>query len=141
MPARPTRHSGSPSARRLATVLAGGPPTAAFAVHLLTLVVALGALGWLGRPLWFFGDEWEFLVNRGGSHSPRCGRWNPPRLTRNSHSSPKNHSGRPSQPSAPHATTRVSRCTANAAVGGPPARTVASRRADGEPLWRVAAHL
>src|SRR5664280_1022143 len=28
-----------------------------------------------------------------GSHSPRCGRWNPPRFTRNSHSSPKNHSG------------------------------------------------
>src|SRR5664280_2052547 len=96
MPARPTRHSGSPSARRLATVLAGGPPTAAFAVHLLTLVVALGALRWLGRPLWFFGDEGEFLVNRGGFH-------------------------RPSQPSAPNATTRVSRCTANAAVG--PART------------------
>src|SRR5664279_4289815 len=77
MPARPTRHSGSPSARRLATVLAGGPPTAAFAVHLLTLVVALGALGWLGRPLWFFGDEWEFLVNRGGFHRPHLGLWDP----------------------------------------------------------------
>src|SRR5674536_224799 len=77
MPARPTRHSGSPSARRLATVLAGGPPTAAFAVHLLTLVVAFGALGWLGRPLWFFGDEWEFLVNRGGFHRPHLGLWDP----------------------------------------------------------------
>src|SRR5450759_4532958 len=96
MPARPTRHSGSPSARRLATVLAGGPPTAAFAVHLLTLVVALGALGWLGRPLWFFGDEWEFLVHRSDPVLPlgvRCARPTPlRRIHATSAAHPRRHS-------------------------------------------------
>jgi hypothetical protein len=77
MPARPVRRADTVTTRRLITFAAGGPPTLAFVVHVVTLVGALGALLQLGRPLWFFGDEWEFLVNRGGFHRPHLGLWDP----------------------------------------------------------------
>ncbi|HMK98127.1 MAG TPA: hypothetical protein VK425_11315 [Acidimicrobiales bacterium] len=38
--------------------------------HLVTLAGALAFWAWLDRGLWFFGDEWEFLVNRGLAYAP-----------------------------------------------------------------------
>ncbi len=34
-------------------------------IHLSTLALAAVALLWVNRGQWFFGDEWEFVVNRG----------------------------------------------------------------------------
>jgi hypothetical protein len=39
-------------------------------VHWATLVAAFGFWAWLDRKLWFFGDEWDFLVRRGLSYPP-----------------------------------------------------------------------
>lgn len=33
--------------------------------HIATLVLAAVVLAWANRNQWFFGDEWEFLLNRG----------------------------------------------------------------------------
>ena len=38
--------------------------------HVATLVGAFGFWLWLDRGLWFFGDEWDFLVERGLAHGP-----------------------------------------------------------------------
>lgn len=42
----------------------------------MTVVGALGVLTDLDRHLWFFGDDWEFLVDRGFSHA-QLGIWSP----------------------------------------------------------------
>jgi hypothetical protein len=34
-------------------------------VHILTLVGGVGFLLWLNRRLWFFGDDWDFITDRG----------------------------------------------------------------------------
>ncbi len=47
-----------------------GPPRAATYAHLLTLVGAFAFWVWWDRGLWFFGDEWDFLVQRGLWHLP-----------------------------------------------------------------------
>jgi hypothetical protein len=71
----PGRAAARGPVSRVLSCIAGGRPSPAFGVHLLSLVAALAVLGWLGRPLWFFGDEWDFLVNRGGFHQPHLGLW------------------------------------------------------------------
>ncbi len=38
--------------------------------HVATLVGAFTFWAWLDRGLWFFGDEWNFLVGRGLSYAP-----------------------------------------------------------------------
>jgi hypothetical protein len=38
--------------------------------HVASLVAAFGFWAWLDRGLWFFGDEWNFLVGRGLSYTP-----------------------------------------------------------------------
>jgi hypothetical protein len=43
-------------------------------VHWATLVAAFGFWAWLDRKLWFFGDEWDFLVRRGLSYPPASSR-------------------------------------------------------------------
>ena len=56
--------------------LSGGafsPPSSAqvsTAVHGATLVGAFAFWAWLDRGLWFFGDEWDFLVRRGLFYAP-----------------------------------------------------------------------
>ena len=47
-----------------------GPPRAAIYAHLLSLVGAFAFWAWTDRGLWFFGDEWDFLVQRGLWHWP-----------------------------------------------------------------------
>ena len=47
-----------------------GPPRGATYAHLLTLVGAFAFWAWWDRGLWFFGDEWDFLVQRGLWHLP-----------------------------------------------------------------------
>lgn len=42
----------------------------ATAVHVLSLVGAFAFWAWLDRGLWFFGDEWDFLVTRGLGYGP-----------------------------------------------------------------------
>jgi hypothetical protein len=42
----------------------------AAAVHGATLVGAFASWAWLDRGLWFFGDEWDFLVRRGLFYAP-----------------------------------------------------------------------
>ncbi len=50
---------------------AQGPSTdAATAVHLVSLVGAFAFWTWLDRGLWFFGDEWDFLITRGLRYGP-----------------------------------------------------------------------
>ncbi len=39
-------------------------------VHGVTLVGAFAFWAWLDRGLWFFGDEWDFLVRRGVFYPP-----------------------------------------------------------------------
>lgn len=39
-------------------------------VHLVSLAGAFAFWVWLDRGLWFFGDEWDFLVGRGVFHWP-----------------------------------------------------------------------
>lgn len=38
--------------------------------HLVTLGLSLAFWAWTDRGLWFFGDEWDFLADRGLGHSP-----------------------------------------------------------------------
>jgi hypothetical protein len=45
-------------------------PDAATAVHLASLVGAIAFWTWLDRGLWFFGDEWDFLITRGLRYGP-----------------------------------------------------------------------
>jgi hypothetical protein len=45
-------------------------------VHFLTLVAGLVFLLHLDRKLWFFGDDWDFLINR-GLHHPVLSIWQP----------------------------------------------------------------
>jgi hypothetical protein len=40
------------------------------ALHAASLVASLAFWAWLDRKLWFFGDEWDFLVKRGLSYPP-----------------------------------------------------------------------
>lgn len=48
-----------------------GPwPDAASAAHWVSLVAAFGFWAWVDRGLWFFGDEWDFLVGRGLFYGP-----------------------------------------------------------------------
>ncbi len=69
-PARPARlHSrvtDSPHSQRSARL--------AETVHWATLVVAFTFWAWVDRKLWFFGDEWDFLVRRGLSYPPTSSR-------------------------------------------------------------------
>ena len=46
------------------------PGRAVTAVHVASLVGAFGFWAWLDRGLWFFGDEWNFLVGRGLFYAP-----------------------------------------------------------------------
>ena len=48
-------------------------------VHWATLVAAVAFWAWLDRDLWFFGDEWDFLVRRGLAYPPASDRsiWYP----------------------------------------------------------------
>ncbi|HUB71033.1 MAG TPA: hypothetical protein VL984_11475 [Acidimicrobiales bacterium] len=64
-----SRH-GALARASLGERFAGGATRAAEAVHWLTLAGAVGFWVWLGRGLWFFGDEWDFLVRRGLSYAP-----------------------------------------------------------------------
>ncbi len=43
---------------------------AATIAHVASLAAACAFWAWLDRGLWFFGDEWNFLVGRGLSHAP-----------------------------------------------------------------------
>ncbi|MGD0809090.1 MAG: hypothetical protein ABSA91_05190, partial [Acidimicrobiales bacterium] len=43
---------------------------AAVAVHFVSLVGAFAFWTWLDKGLWFFGDEWDFLVTRGLGFGP-----------------------------------------------------------------------
>ncbi|MGO9660073.1 MAG: hypothetical protein ACLP7F_17185 [Acidimicrobiales bacterium] len=70
---------GPPTGRRYrgnGRWLSGGafsPPSSAqvsTAVHGATLVGAFAFWAWLDRGLWFFGDEWDFLVRRGLFYAP-----------------------------------------------------------------------
>lgn len=45
-------------------------------VHLVSLLVGAGILGYANRNDWFFGDEWDFLLLR-GLHHPLLGIWAP----------------------------------------------------------------
>jgi hypothetical protein len=58
---------------------AGRSERLAETVHWATLVAAVVFWGWLDRSLWFFGDEWDFLVRRGLSYPPASDRsiWYP----------------------------------------------------------------
>jgi hypothetical protein len=59
---------GRHSAPRPRSALRPGPgPTV---VHLASLAGAFAFWAWLDRGLWFFGDEWNFLVGRGLFHAP-----------------------------------------------------------------------
>lgn len=52
---------------RLPAPNAGPWPTA---FHWASIVGALGFWAWVDRKLWFFGDEWDFVVNRSVFTSP-----------------------------------------------------------------------
>ena len=43
-------------------------------VHWATLAAAFAFWAWVDRKLWFFGDEWDFLVRRGLSYPPTSSR-------------------------------------------------------------------
>ena len=43
-------------------------------VHWVTLAAAFAFWAWVDRNLWFFGDEWDFLVRRGLSYPPTSSR-------------------------------------------------------------------
>jgi hypothetical protein len=43
-------------------------------VHWGTLAAAFAFWAWVDRKLWFFGDEWDFLVRRGLSYGPTSSR-------------------------------------------------------------------
>lgn len=45
-------------------------------VHLVSLVVGVAILGYLDRNTWFFGDDWDFLLDR-GLHHPVHSIWFP----------------------------------------------------------------
>lgn len=49
---------------------------AVIAVHVLSLGAGLALLLRVNRHFWFFGDDWEFLVNR-GLHHPAMSIWQP----------------------------------------------------------------
>ena len=57
-----------PLLRRALARLAG--PDLATAAHLVSLAGAIAFWAWLDRGLWFFGDEWDFLVSRGLGYPP-----------------------------------------------------------------------
>ena len=45
-------------------------PDLATVAHVVSLVGAFTFWAWLDRGLWFFGDEWDFLVDRGLVYAP-----------------------------------------------------------------------
>ena len=53
-----------------------GATPAVIVVHVVTLIAGLAILLWENRHLWFFGDDWEFLVKR-GLHNPTLSVWQP----------------------------------------------------------------
>jgi hypothetical protein len=61
-------------AQALSLNIAGGRSSAseraAAAVHVLSLVGAFSFWSWSDRGLWFFGDEWDFLMDRGLKYAP-----------------------------------------------------------------------
>ncbi len=57
-----------PSLRRALARLAGRD--LATAAHVASLAGAIAFWAWLDRGLWFFGDEWDFLVSRGLGYPP-----------------------------------------------------------------------
>ncbi len=61
---REVEHGGSTGTSKV--TVAGTPVgRGALVFHLLSLAVAFGFWAWLDRHLWFYGDEWDFLANRG----------------------------------------------------------------------------
>ncbi|HMK96045.1 MAG TPA: hypothetical protein VK425_00780 [Acidimicrobiales bacterium] len=69
-PREAERAVGSRRPLELLARVAGKSYQYAAGVHYLTLAAALGFWCWLGRGLWFFGDEWDFLVRRGLFYPP-----------------------------------------------------------------------
>jgi hypothetical protein len=79
---QPASRSACRSASRSARVPAWGrhvaprpvtavrPGRAATFTHVASLAGAFAFWAWLDRGLWFFGDEWNFLVGRGLSYAP-----------------------------------------------------------------------
>lgn len=67
------------SPRDQGTVAAGAPGKWPAALHVSTLAGSLAFWAWTDRKLWFFGDEWDFLVRRGLSFPPGSHRsiWSP----------------------------------------------------------------
>jgi hypothetical protein len=73
-PAR-TEHSPRAGRQRVLSLRSGDGPSSsslrlATLVHLASLAGAFAFWAWLDRGLWFFGDEWDFLLNRGLSYAP-----------------------------------------------------------------------
>jgi hypothetical protein len=68
LPRRPGNRLALAASERLATL-----------VHVATLAGSFYFWAWLDRRLWFFGDEWDFLVRRGLGYWPRDPRsiWSP----------------------------------------------------------------
>jgi hypothetical protein len=65
--AAPGRHSAP---RRQTGQAAWRPERAVTLAHIASLVGAFAFWAWSDRGLWFFGDEWNFLVGRGLSYAP-----------------------------------------------------------------------
>ena len=53
---------------RSAVLVPGRSSQLASAVHVASLAGAFAFWAWLDRGLWFFGDEWEFLLTAGLSY-------------------------------------------------------------------------
>jgi hypothetical protein len=71
-PAVTRAQTGSDRPERFSALSFRGP----LAAHLLTLVAGLVFLLHLDSKLWFFGDDWDFLLDR-GLHHPALSIWQP----------------------------------------------------------------
>ena len=78
--AKPRPPLGHPHDRPACTAAAQDVPISersarwAETVHWVTLAAAFAFWAWVDRHLWFFGDEWDFLVRRGLSYPPTSSR-------------------------------------------------------------------
>jgi hypothetical protein len=66
-----------PTGRRIPSVSRLRPTSAAAASFFAALGVSLAFLAVQARHLWFFGDDWDFLLRRGVTGSPRQTLWEP----------------------------------------------------------------